>query len=166
MPSSIVPKQYGGVSQTHHANTTTTDPVQDPDTLNDSDTSSDDEETLCEVSRLLCSHKATWDAARFLSMAITTASPPAHHTVCVHVDPAHVRSLASHLTPCESVVVADGGCDTRLLGTNWYVLEYTNRYANVVGFDEFVAHKSGLPIVIAVTKYILPDNKGAILLRC
>ena len=55
--------------------------------------------------------------------------------------------------------------DTGLLGTDWYVLEYTNQYANVVGFDEFVTRKSGLPIVVAVTKYILPDNKGAILLR-
>ena len=34
----------------------------------------------------------------------------------------------------------------------------------MVGFDEFVAHKSGLPIVVAVTKFIHPDNKGAILL--
>ena len=60
--------------------------------------------------------------------------------------------------------MADSGCDTGLLGTDWYVLEYTNRFANVVGFDEFAAQKSGLPIVVAVTKYILPDNKGAILL--
>ena len=52
-----------------------------------------------------------------------------------------------------------------LLGTDWYVLEYTNQYANVVGFDEFIARKSGLPIVVAVTKFILPDNKGAILLQ-
>ena len=35
----------------------------------------------------------------------------------------------------------------------------------MVGFDEFIAHKSGLPIVIAMTKSVLPDNKGAILLR-
>ena len=61
--------------------------------------------------------------------------------------------------------MADGGCDTGLFGTDWYALEYTNCHANVVGFDEFVARKSGLSIVIAVTKYILPDNKGAILLQ-
>ena len=114
---------------------------------------------------MLCSHKATRDAARFLGMAITTPSPPGHHTVHVNVDPGHVRSLASHLTPHKSIVVADGGCDTGLLSTDWYVLEYTNRYANVVGFDEFVARKSGLPIIITMTKFILPDNKGAILLR-
>ena len=34
----------------------------------------------------------------------------------------------------------------------------------MVGFDEFVARKSGLPIVVTVTMFILPDNKGAILL--
>ena len=87
-PSSAIPKQFGGVSQTHHANTTTIEPVQDTDALKDSDTSSDDEETLREVSGLLHSHKATHDAARFLVMAVTTPCPPAHHTVCVNVDPA------------------------------------------------------------------------------
>ena len=143
---------------------TTTEPIQDSDALNDSDTSSDDKETLWEVTRLLRSHKATRDAARFLGMAIMTPSPPGHRTIHVNVDPGRVCSLASHLTPCESIVVADGGCDTGLLSTNWYVLEYTNRYANVVGFDEFIACKSGLPIVVAMTKFILLDNKGAILL--
>ena len=98
-------------------------------------------------------------------MAITTPSPPGHCTVHVNVDPSCVHSLATHLTPHKSIVVADGGCDTSLLGTNWYVLKYTNRYANVVGFDEFIARKSRLPIVVAMTKFILLDNKGAILLR-
>ena len=32
-------------------------------------------------------------------------------------------------------------------------------------FNEFIARKSGLPIVIAVTKFILLDNQGAILLQ-
>ena len=99
-PSNTVPKQYGGVSQTHHANTTTTEPTQDTDALEDSDTSSDDKETLCEVSRLLCSHKATWDAAHFLGMTVMTPHLPHHRTVCVNVDPAQVCSLASHLSPC------------------------------------------------------------------
>ena len=105
---------------------TTTEPIHDPDTLTDSDTFSDEEETLQEVTHLLHSHKATRDTACFLSMAVTTPSFPAHRTVHVTVDPGHVHSLASHLTPRESIVVADGGCDTRLLGTDWYVLEYTN----------------------------------------
>ena len=164
-PPNVVPKQYGGVSQTRQANATTTEPIQESDALEDSDTSTDDEETIREVSRLLRSHKATRDAVRFLGMTVTTPSPPEHRTIHVNLDPGRVRSLASRLTPRESIVVADGGCDTGLLGTDWYVLEYTNRYANVVGFDEFVARKSGLPIVVAVTKFILPDNKGAILLR-
>ena len=164
-PSNDVPKQYGGISQTHHANATTTEPIQEIDTLDDSNTSSDDEETLQEVTCLLRSHKVTRDAARFLGMAVTTPRLLGQRTIHVNMDPGCVRSLASHLTPQESVVVADGGCDTGLLGTGWYILEYTNRYANVVGFDEFAARKSGLPIVVAVTKFILPNNKGAILLR-
>ena len=88
--SNSVPKQYGGISQKHHANTTTIEPVQNTDALEDSDTSTDDEyeETLQEVSCLLHSHKATRDAARFLGMAVTTPSPPADCTVCVNVDPA------------------------------------------------------------------------------
>ena len=91
------------------------------------------------MSHLLRSHKATHGATRFLSMTVMTPCPPAHCTVCVNVDPACIHSLVSHLSPHESIVVADGSCDTGLLGTDWYVLEYTNRYANVVGFDEFVA---------------------------
>ena len=75
-----------------------------------------------------------------------------------------MSSLISRLFPQELVVVADGGCDTGLLGTDWYVLEYTGQHVNVVGFNEFIARKSSLPIVIAVTKLILPDNQGAILL--
>ena len=51
-PSHTIPKQYGSVSQTHHTNTTTTEPAQDTDALEDSDTSSNDEETLREVSHL------------------------------------------------------------------------------------------------------------------
>ena len=98
-PSNAVPKQYGGVSQTHHANATTTAPNHDTDALEDSDTSSDDEDTLWEVTHLLRSHKATRDAARFLGMAVTTPSVSAHRTVHVTVDPGHVHSLASHLTP-------------------------------------------------------------------
>jgi hypothetical protein len=35
----------------------------------------------------------------------------------------------------------------------------------VVGFDEFIAKKLGLPIVIGITKYTLPDGKGHILFR-
>ena len=135
MPPNVVPKQYGGVSQTQQANATTTEPIQESDALEDSDTSSDDEETLREVNQLLHSHKATRDADRFLGMAIMTPSPPGHRTVHVNVDPGRVHSLSSCLTPRESVVVADGGCDTGLLSTDWYVLEYTNRYANMVGFD-------------------------------
>ena len=133
------------------------------DALEDSDASSDDEETLQEVTHMLWSHKASCEAAQFLGMAITTPHPPPTWTVCVNMDPTKVCSLISCLSPCKPIVVADGGCDTKLLGTDWYVLEYTNCYANVVGFDEFVACKSGLPIVVTVTKFILPDNKGAIL---
>ena len=48
-PSNIVPKHYGGVNQTRQANATTMEPIQDTDALEDSDTSSDEEETLREV---------------------------------------------------------------------------------------------------------------------
>ena len=113
---------------------------------------------------MLHSHKATHEAARFLGMTVTIPHPLPDQTVCINADPAKVRSLISCLSPCESVVVTNSRCDTRLLGTDWYVLEYTNQYANVVGFDECVVHKSGLPIVVMMTKFILLDNKGVILL--
>ena len=109
---------------------------------------------------MFCSHKASHEAAQFLGMAITTPHPPPTWTVCVNMDPTKVRSLISCLSPHESIVVADGGCDTGLLGTDWYVLEYTNCYANVVGFDEFVAHKLGLPIVVIMTKFHSTGQQG------
>jgi hypothetical protein len=34
-----------------------------------------------------------------------------------------------------------------------------------VGFNEFVARKTGLPIVTGITKVTLPDRKGCILLQ-
>jgi hypothetical protein len=76
-----------------------------------------------------------------------------------------VRALVSQLAKMEAVALIDGGCDTTLLGTGWYILEYTGEYANIVGFDEFVARKAGLPIVTGITKIELPDRKGFILLR-
>ena len=95
----------------------------------DSDTSSDDEteETAQELARVLCSHKATHQAVRFFGMT-TTAVPHALSdcTVCFGVDPSKkVCSLVFRLSPQELVVIADGGCDAGLLGTDWYVLEYT-----------------------------------------
>ena len=46
------------------------------------------------------------------------------HSVGVN-DPSKVQFLVSRLSPQELVVIADGGCDTGLLSTDWYVLEYT-----------------------------------------
>ena len=90
---------------------------------------------------------------------------PATRTIHVNIDPSQVRSLLSKLSKTDAVAVTDGGCDTGLLGAGWYITEYTGRYAHMVGFDEFIAKKSGLPIVIGITKYSLPDGKGHILLQ-
>jgi hypothetical protein len=90
---------------------------------------------------------------------------PATRTIHINIDPTHVRSLLAKLSHTDSIALTDGGCDTGLLGAGWHILEYTGRYANVVGFDAFVAKKSNLPIVVGITKLTLPDNGGAILLR-
>ena len=71
------------------------------------------------------SHKATLDAMHFLGMTTTIPHTPSDCTVCINVDPSKVYSLVSRFSPWELVVVADGSCDTGLLGTDWYVLEYT-----------------------------------------
>jgi hypothetical protein len=71
----------------------------------------------------------------------------------------------SKLDKEDIVALSDGGCDTTLLGAGWYILEYTGRSANIVGFNEFVARKTGLPIVTGITKVTLPNRKGCILLR-
>ena len=88
------------------------------DDLNDSDTSSDNNKTLQEMACMLHSHMATRDTAQFLGMAVTIPHPMPNRTICINVDPAKVCSLISCLSPCESIVVADGGCDTGLLGTD------------------------------------------------
>jgi hypothetical protein len=57
-------------------------------------------------------------------------------------------------------------CDSAgLLGDGWYILDYSGRCANIVGFDEFIAKKSSLPIVTGITKCTLPNRLGTILLR-
>jgi hypothetical protein len=76
-----------------------------------------------------------------------------------------VQALMSQLDKMEVVALSDGGCNTTLLGTGWYILEYTGRSANIVGFNEFIARKTGLPIVAGITKVTLPNRKGCILLR-
>lgn len=72
--------------------------------------------------------------------------------------------MVSKLVQKESVALSDGGCDTTLLGEGWYITKCTGRYANIVGFDEFVAQKASLPIVTRITKVKLPNRKGFILL--
>jgi hypothetical protein len=72
-------------------------------------------------------------------------------TLHVGLDPSRICSLTTHLTTQESVAFLDGGCDIGLLGDGWYILGYSRRYANIVGFDEFFAKKSGLPIITRIT---------------
>lgn len=93
------------------------------------------------------------------------AVPTPLRTLYVNIDPSHVRSLAARLSGNTYMALLDGGCDTGLLGEGWYILSYTGRFANIVGFDEFIAKKSGLPIVTGVTKCTLPNCHGTILLR-
>jgi hypothetical protein len=90
---------------------------------------------------------------------------PMARTVHVNIDPTRVRSLLAKLSQTDSIALTDEGCDTGLLGAGWYIVEYTGRYANVVGFDAFIAKKSNLPIVVGIAKFTLPNGMGAILLR-
>ena len=55
-PSSSVPKQYGSVSQIHQANASTIEPQDTTEVVVDSDTSSDDEETLETVQEMAHLH--------------------------------------------------------------------------------------------------------------
>jgi hypothetical protein len=107
------------------------------------------------------SYKATRNVNRFAGMMKTQVAPRDIH---IRLDPTKVRALVSKLMKKESVAVSNGGCDTTLLGEDWYIAEYTGRSANIVGFDEFVAWKAGLPIVTGITKVELPHQQGFILL--
>ena len=158
--NSSIPKQYGGAG---HDDTRRTNAVTtiDPD-KEDEDTDSSGDSDTEQLVQLFKSYKASCNSSHFIGMARTVI---ANRTVHVNMDPTKIRALTSRLAYNDAIVIADGGCDTGLLGSGWYIHEYTGRYANVVGFDEFVAKKSGLPIVVGITKVALPDNKGSILLR-
>jgi uncharacterized protein YlbG (UPF0298 family) len=121
------------------------------------DDSEDEEEAL---NRIIRSYKATRNLNRFGGMVRTS-----NRDVHVSVDMGKVRALMSKLDKEEIVALSDGGCDTTLLGAGWYILEYTGRSTDIVGFDKFVARKTGLPIVTGITKVTLPNLKGCILLR-
>jgi hypothetical protein len=71
--------------------------------------------------------------------------------------------VSPHTNP--SPFLTGGGGDTSLLGDGWYILDYSRRYMNIVGFDEFIAKKPGLPIVNRITKCTLPNHLGTTLLR-
>jgi hypothetical protein len=81
----------------------------------------------------------------------------------MNIDPAKVWALVSKLAKDESVELSDSGCNTGLFGYGWYIVEYTVQYANVAGFDEFVAHKARLLIVIGIGKCELPNGQSILL---
>lgn len=133
--------------------------TEDENAGSDTSTSSQDDEALIQ---LLKSYKASRkNVSRFVGMVKTTADTRILH---VNVDPRCVRSLLARLLADISVALMDGGCDTGLLdGRSWHIVCYTGRFANVVGFDELIAKKSGLPIVVGITKCALPNRMGHIL---
>jgi hypothetical protein len=60
--------------------------------------------------------------------------------------------------------ISDAGADATIVGDGWYIDTYmSHRKANVVGFDEKVARKNGLPIVCAYTTVVLPDGRRILL---
>jgi hypothetical protein len=162
-PEKTIPKQYGGTGHNdvaRRANLTSTG-EDNESSGSDSGTESHDDEQLVQ---LLKSYKASRSVNRFMGMVRIQPSEP--RTLHINVDPRRVRSLIARLSANESVAVMDGGCDTGLLGgKSWYIVAYTGRFANVVGFDEFLAKKMGLPIVIGITKCELPCRKGFVLLH-
>ena len=50
------------------------------------------------------------------------------------------------------VAYVDSGTDTCIAGVGWIPLAYTNRKANLVGYDERFTKKSGLNICTVATK--------------
>ena len=100
-PSNSMPKQYGGVRQTHHTDTAHVDTMDTIKAADDLDTSSDEdtEETAWELACVLHSHKATHQAACFLGMTTTVPHTLSDRTVCVGVNPSKVCSLVSRLSP-------------------------------------------------------------------
>ena len=88
---------------------------------------------------------------------------PNERTVRISIDPGIVRTILASMREEGYLSIADGGADTSVIGDGWYVIAYTQRMANIIGFDEYSARKHGLPIVTASTLVELPDGRKMII---
>jgi len=55
------------------------------------------------------------------------------------------------------MTIVDGGCDTTVCGSTWYITHTTERRVNVEGFSADLC-KNNVPIVTAVTVIDFPDH--------
>jgi len=61
-------------------------------------------------------------------------------------------------TTSHPVAYVDSGADTCIAGNGWIPLSYTNRKANLVGYDARSTKKSGLDICTVATKIVTPNS--------
>jgi hypothetical protein len=77
---------------------------------------------------------------------------------------AKITVLISGMTPGRHYTISDAGADATIVGDGWYIGEYMeHRKANIVGFDETIAQKNGLPIVTAYCVVVIPDGTRVLL---
>lgn len=76
---------------------------------------------------------------------------------------AHIEYWVVLAHVAEDLCIPDVGADSHVRGRTWLPLcgltGPKTKYANVTGFDENLAKKSGLPIISAVTKTINPKGE-------
>jgi hypothetical protein len=119
------------------------------------DVDSDDGEYEDEVSTLIHALEAEYDL-RHLNTVQTI-------TVHAHVDYLdRFAHLVANSAYGPTICVSDSGADTTVIGEGWHIDHFTERRANLVGFDKR-ARKEGLPIVTALT--IVQTTNGMHLLR-
>ena len=152
--SNAIPKQYGSRDDRKGNNLM----IEDGDgkqQQEETDTDSEDErlEQLAKVCTTIT------DFRRIAMARIDSAE----RTVRVTVDPGTIRTLLAAMREEGYMSIADGGADTSVIGDGWYVTSYTQRTANIVGFDEYSARKHGLPIVSASTLVELTDGTKLII---
>jgi hypothetical protein len=143
-----LPRQYGAPTESRMANLSIRQ--------NDSDSDDDmDANTLSLVDDYL-SHDPRNDTRRAY---MTTRSICAPTTTMVDI-----RAFLSRNPPGTFYAISDAGADATIIGDGWYVDEFMlHRKANIIGFDEKVARKNGLPIVSAYTTVVLPDGRRVLL---
>ncbi len=89
----------------------------------------------------------------------TTRQISTVRTVRAHLEYVELfRNCNLFFTEATDQTIVDSGADTSIVGNGWYVVSYTQRTTNLLGYDPTSTQLDGLPMVSAVTMVTLPSR--------